>query len=495
MRTRLFIDIIKILTLTSLLGLSACGGGGNQENSIGIIDTTSPTFLLSRSFTPSVIDANTTIIIAFSESMDTTSLHLDGNLSTESNSSLWIKSNVVNDTLTITSPVDTNWSVGSTYSLMIDANDLAGNPLSTLSFNFVIKSGAFIYVNAAMADDTGDGLTPSTAYKFIPTAVTAAQTPSTVLVAQGEHNVSYAANTHITIKEGVSLYGGFDGSFQQRDSTQYLTTIHEGSERNSASFSRTIEGSGNIVTATTVIDGFNIEGNTHSAPPGYSFAIYLTNGASPTIQNNTINGGYSEHYSHGIECFNSSPTIQNNIINGGYTGGDTEGFRIGYSFAISTNNNSSPIIQNNTIDGGSGGAYSFGIDNSDSSPEIRNNIIDGGSGGGYSYGINNSYSSPFIQGNRIYAGGNERSRTVGIANSDSSPTIQGNDIDGGGNGGSTSAGVHNRDSAPLIQNNTIDGGHGWFETYGIHNISSSSTIENNTIHSGDGEYHYIIYDE
>lgn len=498
MKTRLTIDLFKFLTLTSLLGLSGCGGGSSgvdsTQNVEGSVDTTPPTLLLSQSFAPRVIDTNTTIVFTFSESMDTASLRLDGNLSSASNGGLWLQNNVVDDTLTITPHADTNWSTGASYNVIINAKDLAGNPLATLSFDFEIKSGAFIYVNTAMTDDTGDGLTPNTAHKLLHTAITAALAPATVLVTKGDYNVSYAANTHIALKDGVSLYGGFDNSFKQRNSIQYPTTIHEGSEGDTAGFSRTIEGSG-IITDTTVIDGFNIEGNTHSTPPAYSFAIYLTDGASPTIQNNIINGGYSEYYSHGIECFNSSPTIQNNMINGGYTGGDTVGFRIGYSYAVSTNTNSSPIIQNNTINGGSGGGYSFGIDNRDSSPEIRNNIIDGGRGSGYSFGIDNSYSSPLIQGNSIYAGGNESSRTVGIENSYSSPTIQGNSIDGGGSGGSTSAGVHNSNSAPLIQNNMIDGGHGWFTTYGIHNVSSSPTIENNTINSGEGEYHYIIYDE
>jgi hypothetical protein len=448
MKSSLLVDLFKFLTFTSLLGLSGCGGGIdanqdpnadrfgstiNQDPDTDSIDTSMPTLLLSQSFAPPVIDRGTTIVLTFSESMDTDSLQLDGNLSLQSNGGLWIKSNDVSDTLTIAPQADTNWSEGSSYRLVINANDLAGNPLRTLSLDFDVKSGAFIYVNAAMADDTGDGLTPNTAHKFIHTAVTAAQTPATVLVAQGEYDVSHAENTHVVLKEGVSLYGGYDVSFTYRNSAENITAIREISGESSPSLSAAIEGDLSDITEKTVIDGFSIEGNIHTTSPIQTSAIYLVNGASPTIQNNTITGGHSENYSYGLYNSSASPTIRNNIIHGG----ESEG-------------------------------YSYGIHNSNSSPAIRNNAINGGNGGTYSYGVSNSSSSPLIQ-NNIIDGGNGRSLTSGIDNSDSSPTIQ---------------------------NNTINGGSGTNRSYSIYDSSSSSsspTIENNILFTRSGDNAYCIY--
>ena len=82
----------------------------------------------------SSINGSTPIVIKFSESMDTITLSLGGDMASDSIEVAWTKTNYEDDTLTI-SPIDT-WTEGSDRRLTIDCNDLSGTPLSQLILNY-----------------------------------------------------------------------------------------------------------------------------------------------------------------------------------------------------------------------------------------------------------------------------------------------------------------------------------------------------------------------
>ncbi len=111
------------------------GGNGNTGG-----DTTAPTASVSP-VSGSAISSTTSVIITFNESMDKATLVLGGNMASESDGGIWSSKALffitsVDDTLTI-SP-STAWTGGSGRTLTVDCDDLAGNPLSTLSLSYTV---------------------------------------------------------------------------------------------------------------------------------------------------------------------------------------------------------------------------------------------------------------------------------------------------------------------------------------------------------------------
>lgn len=279
-----------------------------------------------------------------------------------------------------------------------------------------------IYVRKSDGDDSYPG-SQDEPKKTIQAAIDIAEslyTTADVHVAEGTYSRDY--NTDgipvVLLKEGISIYGGYsDSDWSIRDPLTYITIIKDSSTNDGTSdnVNRAID-SGNGITENTIIDGFKIESGDGEA----SFAIFNHDGASPTIQNNTICGS---SYNNSVAIYNtesSSPIIQKNTIIGG---------GIGASWGIYNYDSCAPIIHNNKIIGGVDGSQSIGIHNDTlSSPDIQNNLIDGGNGA-YSLGIYNyDSSSPVIQNNTINGGSNNGNWSIGIANFSASSIIQNNII-------------------------------------------------------------------
>lgn len=505
-----------LLAGLSLL-LTACGGGGGGGNGGGTADTTAPTAIVTTNAPAApdsaLIPANTVVTITFSESMDTTAgtWSLGGGLASESDSGIWSMSSVQNDTLTI-SPAS-EWFAKPNRSLTIDARDLAGNAVATINLSYDVYHGTLYYVDTSRLDDTGNGLSPQTAKKYIHTAVANAIAPATVLVNAGNYRLSHALGTHVVLREKVSLYGGYSADFTQRDPATNITTIEDRSTTQTGSSilpHAVLYGKYGLIpiTRATVIDGFTIQGSTQ-AGADYTAAITLY-GISPTVQNNTINGGSGSGGSLGILNYNgASPVVQNNTINGGNAGSDSTAI-VNYlacspdiqnnilygGNSINTtairNTSSSPMVQNNTINGGKSSNVSVAIVNFQaSSPVIQNNILNGGSGINAT-AISNISSSPMVLNNMIDAGSGSTSAT-GVNNQSSSSILRNNTITGGSSilsatSITTTTGVSNTSSSPTLQNNTIYGGSGGFNSYGVYNADSSSILQNNTISGGSGDH-------
>ena len=440
--------------------VNSIDAAGNESNFSGVDDFTVDTIIpVTNTVNPmsgSIILESTQILITFSKSMNPSTFSLVGIMASESDGGVWSTTANANDTLTV-SPAIT-WTDGVGKTLTIDVRDIAGNPLSTLSLSYDIFTGGIVYVRDSNGSDTNLG-TATLPKKTIQAAIDLADslyTTAEVHVAEGTYNVSYQAGTHVVIKEGISLYGGYSSTnWNTRDPNIYTTTIQDTSTSGGIPNypNRAIQAVG---TSATIIDGFTINGGGGN----YSSAFY--NNGSPTIQNNSVNGGSGSSESYGIFALGSA-TIENNTINGGSGGNNSYGI-----FALG-----SPTIKNNTINGGSAGSgSSFGIynGNSSSTPSsatIENNTINGGSpGSGSSFGIYISYSSPTIRNNIIY-GGTGNNNSFGIGNSGS----------------------------PTIHNNTINGGTGNNNSYGIyHEDTVSPAIENNIVFTSGGSNRYCIYE-
>lgn len=377
--------------------------GANIENvDINCANNMPPTAKILPVSVP--FESTTPIVITFDRSMSPSSLILAGGLVSQSDNGTWSTTNSSNDTLTI-SP-NTSWAISAGSSLTVDAEDTVGTRL----FPTLNPYGTIYFVDNLAADDTGDGLTISTAKKTIRSAVDSAIWPATVLVNTGEYNVNSdttGTQTHVVLKERVSLSGGYSPNFNARDTTLYPSTITDNSSETkggvgTAPPSNGIESVSGISNAT-VVDGFTINGTVQSGAD-YSAAILISDGA-PIIQNNILNGGGGSTTSRAIDIRGSNvPVITNNFLNGG---SDTSNYGL-----VTT---ASAIIHGNTIEA------AFGLwTGYSSAASIYNNIING-----TAYGIINNNSSSIITNNTLYSIGTG----IGIYNQNtSSSTIMNNII-------------------------------------------------------------------
>jgi len=185
------------------------------------------------------------------------------------------------------------------------------------------RAGAVVLrVSAAAPGPTHDGLTWDTAFLAPADAVAAAQAGDEVWVAGGV----YVRRPSLTLKEQVSLYGGFAGTETARD--QRDPSLHPAildGDGYSAVFAP------RDITHETVLDGFTIRnGDTGVVCYG-----------SPTISHNIITG----QRNRGIVCDmgGSAIIVGNTITNCGNKGSDGAGI-----FCETT---SSPLIVRNVIVG------------------------------------------------------------------------------------------------------------------------------------------------
>ncbi|MCH8842528.1 MAG: fibronectin type III domain-containing protein, partial [SAR324 cluster bacterium] len=259
--------------------------------------------------------------------------------------------------------------------LVVNDGELDSAPESV---TITATPGATGVVYVKTSADGGDDANPGTATSpklTIPAAIAAASPGMVVHVAAGTYNVNYQSGTHVVMAEGISIYGGYSAAdWNDRDPVTYTTTITDQSATGGTGTSpnRAVYADASITTAT-VIDGFTINGGGGD----YSSGIYNDIG-SPTISNNTIDGGNALVESFGIFNDIGSPTITNNTINGG------NGLSVSYGIFDFPNSASPPMIINNKIIGGSGN-ITKGI--MATTATIINNIIDGGNAGNVSDGI------------------------------------------------------------------------------------------------------------
>ncbi|MES2836451.1 MAG: choice-of-anchor Q domain-containing protein [Bacteroidota bacterium] len=192
--------------------------------------------------------------------------------------------------------------------------DLAGNPRT---FDTYVDMGAYelqtpqpplpgvVCVKPGGAGlQNGDGW--ANAFANLQTAITSATVGQVIAVAAGTYTP--AAGQSFSMKEGVSMYGGFAGTetnLNQRDlSITSYTTVLKGNGNS------VINNFNSSITTLTVLDGFTITGGNSS---GYGGGIHNF-GSSPTIRNCIIKGNYAKD-GGGICNRSNSSRIENcNII-------------------------------------------------------------------------------------------------------------------------------------------------------------------------------------
>ncbi len=397
------------------------------------------------------IARTTLIVITFSETIQTASLTVAGTMALESDGGRWSTSRAPNDTLTI-SPQTGSWTPESALYLLVTCEDLEGYPIEPLALTFSVLNGV-VYVSDSAGDDANPGIMTAPKKTIQPAIDLAAQYYATaeVRVAAGVYSVNFQQGTHVTLRPGISLLGGYSViDWSGPDPETNLTKIWDRSNQPSADKSRAVDCGSNLTNATAV-DGFTIEG-----------------------------GGGTGVVSCGIFGDASSPAIRDCHIIGG----------IGDSSVALRIVNGSPLIENCLITGGTGGSESIGVFLGDSTAIVQNNAIDGGRGSA-SYGIFCQGGSPTIEGNLIQGSqtGTQPDKSTGLALISSDASVNRNTIDGGF-GYEYAVGVDIAGGTQaVLRNNLIYGGSGpvgvQSNTFGMFIDTCAAVVQNNTISSGD----------
>lgn len=166
-------------------GSTGTGTGGNGGAGASI-----PTATVNQ--TGATLPSTAPIVVRFSETMDPSSLQLAGTLSSDSNRGTWSQTAFANDTLTLTPK--TRWNVGSTGTLSIDAKDLAGNSMATLTASYFVppKYVTFQAASVVIGQSDFSGIAVGSVYRpYGSAAVTAdgtlliGSTNSSVVLAYG----------------------------------------------------------------------------------------------------------------------------------------------------------------------------------------------------------------------------------------------------------------------------------------------------------------------
>ena len=179
------------------------------------------------------------------------------------------------------------------------SSDLINTP-QTIQVKLYI-TGPVIYVDQDALTGANNGSCWNDAFRNLSDALNFARTGDDIWAAEG----SYVTTSTYQMKEGVDLYGGFDGTETQLNQRNWTThiTILDGNN-----IVRVINGANNAR-----LDGFKIQRGSAEGGGGMR-----NNSCSPTIENCTFssnrdNAGLN-HYGGGMYNSSASPTIINCVF-------------------------------------------------------------------------------------------------------------------------------------------------------------------------------------
>ncbi len=319
------------------------------------------------------------------------------------------------------------------------------------------QASTIFYVKEA-ATGTGDGLSWASA-TTLQDALGSAASGAEIWVAAGTYKLTGGTNRSISfnLKPGVAIYGGFDpdngdDTFAERDWVANPTTLSgdlgtlNDNSDNSFHVVRADAANGNV-TATTILDGFNI--------------------MSGNATGNEKEGGgfYCTAYNAGSVC---SPTLANITFsdNSAFDGGAM--YNLAGINLTSSGGNSSPILTNVTFSNNSatnaGGAmYNNGsLPTSVSSPTLMDVTFSGNAaingGAMYNNGYGGGSSSPSLT--NVTFSNNSATGTGGAMDNfgyigTSNPTLT--NVIFFGNSAPYGGAMHSNESGPSLTNVTFSG--------------------------------------
>jgi len=292
-----------------------------------------------------------------------------------------------------------------------------------------------------------------------------------------------------TLKDGVSIYGGFTGSEtsrNDRDPDANVTVLSgdiDGDDVTDANGVVTdttnLVGSNNyhVVTSigtsiTTVLDGLVITAGWANGPnPGDKRGSGMYNVFSnATLKNVIISGNMAITNGGGMFNNNSNPTLTDVIFRGNFAKDNGGGM---------INNSSNPVITNAIFAANHTDNYGGGMYNTNSDPTIINAIFTGNRVALYGAGIYNIANSDPVLVNVTFYGNHAGQNGGGIFNYSNPSLTLANVIMWGNYSAGTGPGIYNLGTVPDISYSDIEGcggsGTGWVSYCGSDNGNNLET--------------------
>jgi hypothetical protein len=321
------------------------------------------------------------------------------------------------------------------------------------------------------------------------TAISSASAGDQIWVQAGIHkpHASYRFASFI-LKNGVEIYGGFDGTetqLNQRNFVASVTILSGDLAGNDIGFFYNDENSFQVVVgsntdSSAILDGFTIRGGNANGGFGpISGGGLYNNVGNPTLRNLTFSGNSASSYGGGMWNYNSSPTLSNVTFSG--NSANTSGGGM-------INLSSSPALMNVTFSDNSASLGGGGMHNTNSSnPTLTNVTFLRNSASSYGGGMTNFRSSNPTLTNVTFSDNSAVNIGGGLYNYASSPaltnvTFSDNSADSGGGGM-----FNNNSSNPTLTNVTFSGNSASVSSGGgggMYNTNSSNPTLTNVTFSG-----------
>lgn len=302
-------------------------------------------------------------------------------------------------------------------------------PISSISSTVYVAPGGL---------DTNDGFDWTTAKKTIQAGIAAASFGDEVWVSAGTYN------QRVVLKDGVALYGGFQGNETSLDQRNFLANICKIDAQKAGSAVTVPEGAG----LATAIDGFTI-----------------ANGAG-TPQGDTMYGG-------GIYALNASVTVRNNVIASNRA---SQGAGIYCNGAIQLSGNT--LQGNIAVVFGGGALLLFGPVTIEGNTVVSNRAVDGG-------GLALAHASGLVTSNTFQA--NFGQVGGGIHTVGAHPLISGNTFVS--NTGYFGSGISCNAGTGVITGNRFSLNTAYLSGAGVYVYSANtSSISNNVFTGGSAQY-------
>lgn len=300
--------------------------------------------------------------------------------------------------------------------------------------------GGIVHVKADSPASNPDGCSWETAFSKFQDALMNTSAGDEIWVAsgtyypdEGEGQSNDDRNSTFQLKNGVSVYGGFNGNealHSQRDPSVNVTVLSGdiGVIGTVADNSYQVVRIVGAVTDIYVLDGFTITGGNSNGSSGHGGGVYISN-ASPVLGNLVITGNQASANGAGVFVTSlssvrssySSPSITNTVIS------NNTAARGGGLYT----QNSSPVLTDvsfigNTATSGAGGGMNNQVLNETtdeySIPLLTNVTFSGNSarGGG---GLFNNHSYPVLT-NVTFSGNTASIRGGAILNEGASPLLR-----------------------------------------------------------------------
>jgi len=354
---------------------------------------------------------------------------------------------------------------GNTYYWRVRADTTTSGQYGQSNFN-AIDNILYVYCSPltsnCSAANSGSVGTKSNPYKTIAFALSRAVVlGSTEIRVAARDTTSTTYNEAIIIKDGISIYGGYNSNFSIRDVSIYKTVVS--STASYVAFARDI-------SQTTVVDGFTF--NNTSTGLSTTFGVKTDNCTNSLSFNNVSMNGGNGTSAYGLNNVNfSSPQLNQVAIT---TGANST---VKTSVGVYNQSGSLPTIQKSIITtAGSAATHTKGIYNVDSEVVILDSNITASDATNSSYGI---FGGSFNVSTSMITSGLV-SQGAGIGISAKKGTIQNSTIQGGDNFTEKIA-ISLCDPTALIlsdiQNNLIDGRVSLCNDW----TTDTITVSNNTI--------------